>query len=117
MARQTGRVTVSKDGTKYQSKAGASMQIGGAQRTNNGMTDQGTFFYQETLVPGVVKCTLIHMADTDLDDVRDTTDAVVQYETDTGQVWTLPNAVCAEIGELANGEVEITFTGSPMKQA
>jgi hypothetical protein len=115
MARQTGRVTVSKDGTKYQSKAGASMQMGGETRTENGMTDQGTFFYKEMLVPGMVKCTLIHMADTDLEDVRDTTDATVQYETDTGLVYTLPNAVCSEIGELASGEVEITFVGLPMK--
>ncbi len=117
MARQTGRVTVSVDGSKLQSKAGASMQPGGETRTENDMTDQGTFYYKEMLKPGMVKATLIHMSDTDLKTLRETTDATVQYETDTGLVYTLPNAVLTEFGDLANGEIEVTFMGSPMQLA
>lgn len=110
--RKTGRVTVKFDGESIRSKPGASLQIGGVQRDGE-MSDQGKFFYSERDVPSEVKCTLIHVADTDLDAIRRFRDGVVTFECDTGITYTVPNAATMELGELANGEVEVTFMGDP----
>lgn len=115
MSQQTGRVTVSWDGNNLKSKPGAALQMGGITRSENGMDDQGGFFYKELIVPGMTKCTLIHVSDTDLSELRTVKDADVQYSTDTGVVYTIPNGVFTAFGELANGEVEVTFMGSPAK--
>lgn len=115
MAQQTGRVTVSWDGNNLKSKPGASLQMGGVTRTENGMDDQGGFYYKEVIVPGMAKCTLIHTSETDLAELREVKDADVQFSTDTGKVYTIPNGVFTQFGELANGEVEVTFMGSPAK--
>jgi hypothetical protein len=109
---QTGRVTVKADGDTMRSKPGASIDIGGEER-EGGMTDQKVFYFKEKLNPAMVKCTLIHCSDTDVKKLRSLKNIEVQYETDTGVVLTVANAVTAKIGELANGEVDVTFTGSP----
>jgi hypothetical protein len=114
-SQKTGRVTVSWDGNNLKSKPGASFQPGGVQRKENGMDDQGGFFYQEILVPGMIKCTLIHVSDVDLIALRDVKGADVQYSTDTGNVYTIPGGVFTEFGDLSNGEIDVTFMGSPAK--
>jgi hypothetical protein len=111
---QTGRVTVKVNGEQKRSKPGASAQMGGVQR-EGAMTDQGVFYYKETIVPAVVKATMPHCSDTDLLAIRENKDVTVQYTTDTGVVLTMGNAVFAQAGELQNGEVEITWTGDPLK--
>jgi hypothetical protein len=88
--------------------------MGGIQRPGD-MTDQQTFYYKEKSVPGVIKATMIHMADTDLIGVRDFKEGIVTFNCDTGVVYTMSNAVCSELGELSDGEVEVTFMGDPLK--
>lgn len=113
---QTGKVTVKVDGDSIRSKAGtSSVKPGGLYRTDNEMTDQGTFVYKEKWIPSEVKTTLIHVADSDIVKILKTKDATVTWEPDVGKKFTIANAVCTEIGELKDGEVEITFMGDPAK--
>jgi len=112
--RQTGRVTVKVDGDQLRSKPGATAQMGGVRRAYE-MSDQGETVFKETLQPGMIKCTMQHCADTDLVALRNFVNGTVQYETDTGLVYTMAGAGTTEIGDLANGEVEVTFMGDPLK--
>jgi len=114
--RQTSKVTVKVDGDAFRSKAGSSsLKIGGLYRTETEMTDQGVFLYKEKYVPSELKTTVMHVADTDLIKIRDSKDVSVTYETDTGAVYTITNAVCTEIGDLKDGEVECSFQGDAAK--
>lgn len=111
--KSTGRVKVKMNGDVLRSKPGASIQIGGVKRTPV-PNDQGTVDYKEETVPAQVKCTLVHVGKTDLPALLKFDDGTVQYETDTGLTYTVPNAFVEELGELKDGEVEITFGGDPI---
>lgn len=108
----TGRIKVKVDGELLRSKPGATLQIGGVKRKPV-PNDQGTVDYMEETAPAQVKATLIHVAGTDLRAINDFVDGTVIFETDTGHVFTIPDAFCEELGELKEGEVEVTFGGSP----
>lgn len=113
---QTSKVTVKVDGDSIRSKAGSSsMTLGGLYRKDKEMTDQGVFMFKEKWQEGEIKTTLMHVADSDLIKIRDSKNVTVTYETDTQVTYTMANAVCAEVGELKDGEVEITFNGDPIK--
>lgn len=111
---QSGRVTVKVDGNQLRSKSGAGIKVGGTEREDD-MTDQGDVFYKEKNVPAEVTCTLVHVADTDVDGLRSFKDGTVQYETDTGVVYTVANAFTKNLGQLKNGEIDVTFGGAPAK--
>jgi hypothetical protein len=114
MGQQTSKVTVKIDGDQLSSKPGATAQMGGVRRPGE-MTDQNVFVYKENIIPGMIKCTLVHVAETDLPAIRNFKDGTVVYETDSNVIYTMANAVCSEIGDLSNGEVEVTFMGDPLK--
>lgn len=115
MAEQTNRVTVKVNGDAIRSKPGASVKIGGIDRTDSDMTDQGQFYFKPKWVRSEIKVTLIHMSDTDLAALRDSENVTVTWEPHAGKTYTMANAVCAEVGELKDGECEITFFGDPAK--
>jgi hypothetical protein len=113
---QTSKVTVKVDGDSIRSKAGSSSaKLGGLYRTETESTDQGTFVYKEKWIPSEIKTTVIHVADTDLIKIRDSKDVTVTYEPDVGKTLTMANAVCTEVGELKDGECEVTFQGDALK--
>lgn len=113
MSQQTGRVTIVLDGEQLRSQPGASLQIGGIQRTGD-VTDQGEFYYQEKGVPAQIKCSMPHMADTDLVKLRSWR-GTAQFRCDSGAEFTVSKAVTAEVGDLADGKVDVTIMGSPVK--
>lgn len=112
----TGRVTVKMNGDTLRSEAGASLQYGGVTREAV-PNDQGTVDYRETTQPAQVTATLIHVSGTDLEALRNFTDGVVNYETDTGKVYTIPGAFVSEVGELSEGTLDVTFMGNPAEEA
>lgn len=111
---QTSRATIKHDGNTLRTKPGASAQAGGPQRKGE-MTDQGVFMYKETLVPGMIKGTVMHASDSEYLALRDAKDITVTYSTDSGVVLTMSNAVVAELGDLSGGEFDVTFVGDPLK--
>lgn len=114
MAKKTGRVTVKLDNVTLRSKPGASMDMGGVKR-EYGVTDQGVTYFSEEYVNSMIECTLVHMADTDLIALRDTTDATITFECDTGPVYTMPGGGLVEPPKLQNGECPVKFVGGAMK--
>lgn len=116
MAQKTGRIIIKLDGTTLQSKQGARLQVGGIQREAD-ISDQGQTFWMERYAPAQVVATLIHTAQTDLEALRDFAGGTVLFECDTGRRYTVPNAFVTELGELTNGEIEVTIAGDPAVQS
>lgn len=116
MAQKTGRVKIKLDGATLRSKAGASLQIGGTRREAD-TDDQGRVYYREMDTPATVSCTLIHTSDTDLIALRDFKDGTINFECDTGTVYTIGGAFMTELGELSNGEVDFNGAGQAAEQA
>ncbi|HLS32163.1 MAG TPA: phage tail tube protein [Brevibacterium sp.] len=115
MAKVTGRVTVKINGETLRSAPGASIQVGGVTREAV-PNDQGTVDYRETTAAAEVSATLVHVAETDLIALRDFVGGTVNYETDTGVTYVIGDAFVTELGELSEGEVEVTFSGNPAEQ-
>jgi hypothetical protein len=116
MAKATGRVSVKVNGETLRSKPGASIKIGGVTREDE-PNDQGTVDFREQTEPAEVKATMVHVSTTDLIALRNFVNGTVNYETDTGVVFTVGGAYAKEVGELSNGEVEVIFGGNPAEQA
>lgn len=115
MAQVTGRVTVKLNGASLKSRPGASIDIGGVTREPV-ENDQGTVDYRETTRASVVTCTLVHTSDLDLIALRNFVNGTLLFECDSGPKYVVPGAFVQEIGELSEGEVEVTFGGSPAEQ-
>lgn len=107
---QTGRVTISLDGTQHRSKPGASINIGGVERKWDA-TDQGEAYFQEKSIPAMLKFTLVHMTDSDLLALQKFKNGTAQYITDTGRTYTISGAAVSKVGDLQNGEAEVELGG------
>ena len=112
---QSGRVTISCDGDDLESKSGASIKIGGTKRDGM-MTDQKRFRYKESEEVCEIKATMPHVASTDLPKLRNLKDFTAMFTTDIGIVYMSPGAAVMDVGELKDGEVEITIQGPPAEQ-
>jgi hypothetical protein len=111
----TGRVTIKLDSEQLRSKPGASIQIGGIQRDFD-VTDQLESYFKEKGSVAVIKCTIVHASDTDIIKLRDFLNGTAFFTTDTNHCYTIANAALATMGDLANGEVEVTIMGDPAQQ-
>jgi hypothetical protein len=112
MSQATGRVTVRLGSDALHSKPGASIQIGGINREYD-ITDQMRSYYRERGQVAEIKATMPHFSDTDLIKLRNWKNGTAFFETDSGTLYTISNAGTANIGALANGEVEVTIMGDP----
>lgn len=115
MAKKTGKVSIALDGNILLSKKGASLEIGGVENVVE-MSDQDTVVTTETTKPSVVKCTLLNVTDTDLVAINRFA-GTVTYITDNGHRYVCPSSVKTTMGPLANGEVDVTFSGAPAELA
>jgi hypothetical protein len=109
---QSGRVTVKLETETLISKPGASLQIGGTSRAFD-MTDQNSSYYRETGKPARIKATMVHVSETDLLKLQRFKNGTASFTTDTGHVYIVSNAATADLGDLANGEVDIEIGGDP----
>ena len=55
----------------------------------------------------------MHLADTDLQKIRDFKDGVVVFRTDTGAGFSVGEAFMTELGDLSSGELDVSFEGNP----
>lgn len=111
---QSCRVTVKVDGDAFRSKANSSsVTFGGLTVQENDVTstDQGVTVYKQRYMPSIIKTTLIHVAKTDIIKIVASFDKTVTFELDTGDVFTMANAVALQPGPLQDGECEISFSG------
>lgn len=94
---------------------GASFNPGGMTREAKS-ADGRADFYAETPTPAECSFTLLHASDTDLIGIGEKVDATVSLITDTGPVYVMENAYCAEPPVLgAGGEVTCVFRSGPAK--
>jgi hypothetical protein len=112
MSQQTGRVTIKLGNETLRSKPGASLQIGGITREFD-VTDQLESYYRERPRPAQIKCTMPHFSDTDIIALQRWKNGTAHFTTDAGHTYTVANAAVSEIGDLANGEVDVTIMGDP----
>lgn len=107
MAQVTGICFITIDGKLMRSKPGASLKLGGKERT--AQMGHKVYGYSEAVVASEVELTLAHMADTDLIELRDKVNATCQFETDTGVTFLLTNCFVSEPPQLTAGEGDVTL--------
>lgn len=112
MAQVTGIVKIYVNGKLYRSKEGAKLKTGGKKR--EAVSGHAVYGFSETVEPSELDATLAHMADTDVIEINDMTDATLRFETDTGQTLMVPNAFTAEPCELSSGgDLSLKMMGEP----
>ncbi len=110
----TGVVILRIDGESIRSKEGASLEIGGFERTPI-IADGQVIGYSEKPVPSLVVATLAHTSTTDLIAIRNMVDVTGVFETDTGTRYTIAGMFNTKPPKLTGGEgdVNVEFAGKP----
>lgn len=107
MAQVTGIVTVKVDGDMVRSKAGASIDLGGYERTTQ--KGHSIYGYSEELMPSIVSFTLAHVGKDDLIGLQSKVDSTLQFDTDTGDSYIVRNAFSSKTAVLTGGEGDVAF--------
>lgn len=111
-----GRVFIRANGESLASTPdSASLDPGGITRSEV-MGDHGYLGYTEKMAPGVIECEIAVNANTSAQRIQAITDATITFEGDTGQVWVVRNAACAETVKIQNGKAKLKFIGSPAEE-
>jgi len=102
------------NGKRLRSKEGAELDTGGKERTPI-MANGVLVGYSEKGVPAMVTGTLVHMADTDVQEINNFTDGTVTFETDTGVTFIVNKAFTTKSCKITGGEGEMSveFAGLP----
>lgn len=113
MSKVTGIVYVKVDGALQRSKDGASLSLGGKERTP--IVAQGRVHYVERIVPSECEFTLAHVAGDDLIGLHDKIDPTLEFLTDTGDTYVVRDAFSTTPPKITGGEgdVPFVFNGAP----
>ena len=106
----TGRVFIALNGQRIRSKEGARLALGGPKR-DAAISDAGVDGFTEAIVQPRIECKVNHDVNMSLKSFQDFRDGTVVFETDTGKVFTVTGAWCAEPPSLMKGEVDLVFEG------
>lgn len=104
----TGTIVIRKNGRSLLAKSDATMSLGGKERTDQ-YADHGLVGYAEKPIAASISGKGVHHAGVSLQDIMDTVDATMSFETDTGVTYTIRNAFATKPPELTGGEGEFTF--------
>lgn len=102
-----GKVFISINGKRLRSKEGASLDIGGVAREPV-LSDSGVDGYTEKNTAPKVSCKISLTDDIKLKELQSFQGTLI-FETDTGRVFTLQQAWCANPPKLEKGEVSLEF--------
>ncbi len=97
-------------GQRVRSKEGASLDFGGTTREPVN-SDSGVDGYTSKTTAPKVSFKVSHTAETKVKDLQDFVGKLT-FETDTGRVYTLPEAWCSEPPKLEKGELSLEFSGT-----
>jgi len=100
--RITGRATVRLDGREYASERGATLNVGGVNRTTK-MGGTRVYYNEEPVAPSV-QCNVLHTEDMDLIEIGNIRNATVLFECDNGQDYMLTGAFSTAPAELNSSE-------------
>ena len=119
MAKNTGTIIVKANGQSLRAKAESVTFKPGGMKREPQMADGRVVGYSEVPVPSEVSFDWIHDGDTDVNTIRNLTDATVVLEMDSGQVWQIDNAFAdaesVEIGDSGKGG-KVTIMGEFAEQ-
>jgi hypothetical protein len=112
--RVTGTVLIRMNGRSLRSKPGATLSMGGFERTDQ-YADHELLGYSQKPIASSITATLAHTIQTDLQAIMDAVSVTLVFETDTGKKYTIRNAFCTKPPELSGDEggVAIEFKGPP----
>lgn len=102
MGQILGRATVALNGQVFNSKNGASLDVGGVTRETETTDRQSD--YVESIRPAVVKCQIPLNRGVSVAALNDVTRATVQFIADTGQSYILTNAWRVSALEVTGGQ-------------
>ncbi len=113
MSQVFGVVKVKLNGVDHRTKQGATLELGGEQKTTQFASGRRSGSSREPMQSKIV-VTFEIMADTDLELLRNF-EGIAEYETDVGQVYSCPNSETIEPPKLSDngGGVEVTIEGDP----
>jgi hypothetical protein len=106
----TGRVFITVNGVRQQSKEGAKLNMGGVAR-DDVVGDSGVHGYSEKTVAPSIECTISHKANTDMVAIANWANETATFQTDTGQTFLLRNAWLSKPPELSKGEISLHLSG------
>lgn len=112
MAQVLGRATVKSNGKALLTDKGAKLNLGGVTRKE--IVGESVHGFAEEATAPFIDCVISVSKDTDLDEIKNITNATVTYEADTGQVWVMKEAwssVPPEITAGDGGKVPVKFFG------
>lgn len=113
----TGICIIRMNGKSLRSKEKATLSIGGVERTAQ-YADNGFAGFSTKPVCAKVTATLIHDASTNLQEIHDAENVSIEFASDTGISYMVPNAFSVKPPELTggDGDVAVEFEGSPAVQ-
>ncbi len=116
MAKILGIAKIHVGSTLLRSKEGASITLGGFERTE--VAGYEVYGYVEKAVGATVSCTLAHTADLSLADLAQTTDAVIRFECDNGTTYIVEHAYMRTTPQVTagSGDVACEFGGMPARE-
>ena len=112
--KQHGRATITVNGTRMRSKNGATLALGGVARAPEAL-DTGEVAYSESTSAPELNCSIALTKDTDVEALRNLTDATVVFESDTGKSWSIRDAFAVD-AITVGAEVALKISGQPATQ-
>ena len=97
-----GKAYIKFDGNKLRTKTGATIDIGGQQRTAVVGNEYDGF--TEEAKPAEIDCVISLGVGESLETIRNITDATVTFECDTGQSYLVRHAFLADTLKVTGGE-------------
>ena len=107
MSQLTGIVFVKIDGELQRSKEGAKLTLGGKARTLQ--VGHSVYGHTEKIEPSKVEFVITHKGGDDLIGLQNKIDALIEFETDTGDIYICRDMVSIKSAELTGGEGEVAF--------
>lgn len=117
MPQYTGIVRIKLNGDLLETLPGKSLNLGGKTRTDV-RPDTGIGGFHETTAPAEIECKVAHRSGTPTEALNALVGATLEFETDTGITFLVPNAYCSEPVQLSDqGEgLTVKFMGDPAKE-
>lgn len=110
-----GIARIRANGTEYPTAEDATLDIGGFTRQT--VKGARVYGYQETPTEATMECKVFNTAGVDVMDIKNMTDATIEFETDIGQTYLLANAWVVDAVTLtAKGEISVKFAAAECKK-
>lgn len=112
--KQHGQATITVNGTRLRSKNGATLLLGGVARTSQTL-DSGEVAFSEYTVAPELNCNISLTQDTDIEALRNLTNATVVFESDTGKAWGIRDAFAVDAITIGT-DVALKISGQPASE-